>query len=361
MKYYISEKRIKGDDSRTARGKAREDVEAIANACGYEPVVFDAPSLSGCSKIRKILWQFLIMKHWRRAFAGLSTGDSLFVQFPFMDHSVFLPSLFKSARKRGVKTILLVHDYEKLRHLKDSSTSFFNRVKSRFETKTLKYAGVVIAHNPVMADVISDNGIARERIVELGIFDYLCGHQEVDLSSVSGRGHDFPVVIAGNLTEVKSGYVYRLSSVRGINFNLYGIGYTESSNDQISYKGSFEPDVLPSVIEGSFGLVWDGPSVSSCEGPYGEYLKYNDPHKVSLYLASGLPVIIWDQAALAPFIVNNGLGVAVSSLEDLGEVLAGINEEDYALYLKNVGLIACRLKAGEFLKTALELGEQTAI
>ena len=50
-------------------------------------------------------------------------------------------------------------------------------------------------------------------------------------------------------------------------------------------------------MEGSFGLVWDGISVETCAGVYGEYLKVNNPHKTSLYLASGIPVIIWKEAA----------------------------------------------------------------
>ena len=32
------------------------------------------------------------------------------------------------------------------------------------------------------------------------------------------------------------------------------------------------------------GLVWDGDSCSSCSGVCGEYLKINNPHKISFYL-----------------------------------------------------------------------------
>ena len=56
--------------------------------------------------------------------------------------------------------------------------------------------------------------------------------------------------------------------------------------------GSFLPDELPSALEGSFGLVWDGDSSKTCSGVFGEYLRYNNSHKASLYLASGFPIIV---------------------------------------------------------------------
>ena len=34
--------------------------------------------------------------------------------------------------------------------------------------------------------------------------------------------------------------------------------------------------------------MWDGPSPDTCAGVYGAYLRYNNPHKTSLYLAAGL-------------------------------------------------------------------------
>ena len=55
-------------------------------------------------------------------------------------------------------------------------------------------------------------------------------------------------------------------------------------------------------MDQNFGLVWDGTSLDGCNGRYGEYLKFNNPHKTSLYLSCGIPVIIWKEAALADFV-----------------------------------------------------------
>lgn len=102
--------------------------------------------------------------------------------------------------------------------------------------------------------------------------------------------------------------------------------------------------------------MWDGTSSDSCVGNTGEYLKYNNPHKTSLYMVAGLPVIVWDQAAIAEFVVNNGVGIAVSSLNDLASTLQEITEQEYEKMRSNAVQVGVRLKSGDYLKKAfLEL------
>ena len=62
-------------------------------------------------------------------------------------------------------------------------------------------------------------------------------------------------------------------------------------------------------------------SSETCKGSFGEYLRINNPHKTSLYLASGIPVIIWSKAALAEFIEKNKCGITVDSLYEIADKL----------------------------------------
>ena len=112
-------------------------------------------------------------------------------------------------------------------------------------------------------------------------------------------------MIAGNLRRHKAEYVYRLPDSQ--KFNLYGVGYEKQNKNNICYHGSFDPDELPFVLEGSFGLVWDGDSAETCSGVYGQYLKVNNPHKCSLYLATGLPVIVWKESTVARIVKKQSL------------------------------------------------------
>ena len=106
-------------------------------------------------------------------------------------------------------------------------------------------------------------------------------------------------------------------------------------------------------MEGSFGLVWDGGSTDTCSGTYGEYLRINNPHKVSLYLASGMPVIIWEEAALAGLIRENGCGITVGSLAEIPERIRALTPEEYEAIRDNTGKIAKRLRGGKYTQRAL--------
>jgi hypothetical protein len=106
-------------------------------------------------------------------------------------------------------------------------------------------------------------------------------------------------------------------------------------------------------MEGSFGLVWDGETTQTCSGTYGEYLRINDPHKASLYLASGMPVIIWKEAALADYILKNGCGIAVDSIEEIPARVKELTPGEYETIRTNTIKIAGRLRGGRYTVRAL--------
>ena len=82
-------------------------------------------------------------------------------------------------------------------------------------------------------------------------------------------------------------------------------------------------------------------------------MQYNDPHKVSLYLSSGLPVIIWKKAALADFIEQNKLGIVIDNLNNLDNVLDRLSKNDYQKMKHNVDKISSGLRQGMYIKNAM--------
>ena len=185
----------------------------------------------------------------------------------------------------------------------------------------------------------------------MNIFDYLTK------DTVAGRkaGEKTEVVIAGNLKREKAGYVYRLNEVEGeIQFRLYGPNYDgETQGKNVKYCGQYKPEELPEKLEGGFGLVWDGDDLGACTGVFGEYMKYNNPHKTSLYLASGLPVIIWEKAAMAKYIEKNNLGIAVREMNEIPLKLKSLSEEDYRIMKSNVEIVGKQLCQGKMLLAVL--------
>ena len=92
-----------------------------------------------------------------------------------------------------------------------------------------------------------------------------------------------------------------------------GFSHQKRYRNPDSIKGVESPDRLPNVLEGDFGLVWDGESLEEGQEAAGRYLRYNCPHKFSLYMAAGMPVIVGKQSAMAEITERETLGITVEA------------------------------------------------
>lgn len=244
------------------------------------------------------------------------------------------------AKIKKLKITLLVHDLDSLRG------------SSSKEHGLIFYSERIISHNKKMNSYLISLGLKEDKISTLEIFDYLvssdCGYLEED-SSVNNP----TIIIAGNLSKNKSGYIY--SWKPSVNCILYGVNYTPINNDYYDYRGVFDASNPGGMIDGchnqSYGLVWDGVSVDTCSGDFGEYLRYNNPHKISLYLTLGIPVIVWSESAMADFVVENQCGFCIDSLADI-ELLVESNIKYYT-HASNAKKIAEKLRSGFYLARAL--------
>ena len=350
MKYYSKEFYINEKTINTAGVKARDDFDVILERMGFQslPVYYDGLDRQGDALSRQIH----IYSCVKAASAPLQKGDVLFMQFPMLQTTLLSDLLIGHLRRLGVPYVLLLHDLESLRHGKRVSTSLIRKWKTRVvEEGMLHSAAKIIVHNARMRDNLISMGIAREKLVDLELFDYLIPNY--DAKRRAGKvGKDKPVIIAGNLRPHKSGYAYNLPS--NCSFNLYGVDFTGELNVGSRYFGAFPPDELPYILRGSFGLVWDGHSSDTCTGVYGEYLRLNCPHKVSLYLASGIPVAIWKEAAMADFVTKNKVGIVISSLHELRETIDRLSEREYMEMVQNAERIGARLRMGYYSKAAIQ-------
>lgn len=199
-----------------------------------------------------------------------------------------------------------------------------------------------------MASYLKDSGCTRPFIV-LGLFDYL-----VSTTNKSARNLSSSIVFAGNLS--KSGFIGKLNEVTHdskISFILYGRNDASVRfDDKITYGGLFSPNDVSS-IQGSWGLVWDGDSIDRLTGKMGLYQMINSPHKASLYLVAGLPIIVSKQVAISQIVNEEGIGFTVDSLYDIEGRIASMSDKDYQNMLENVRSYASRLMSGSNLMTAL--------
>ncbi len=347
MDYYI---RIKPAKRETAGFKAPDDVNRICQRLGMKNI--DFPRFPNhYSKLRKRLWLYTaVPAHWLGLLLRVKRGSVIFFQHPMYANKLIPPMVKLVRRVKKCRFVALIHDLESLRKGIGGVVSYDQKREEYSDTVMLDCFDRIICHNASMARYMVSRGFAPEKLIELGLFDYLCPDNE----KTPTLGATPQVVVAGNLAPTKSGYVYDMN-LTGCLLDLYGINFQPdalSDRENVRYNGAFHPDELPGALSGSFGLVWDGPVSSTCAGNTGEYLKYNNPHKVSLYLAANLPVIIWSQAALAGVIQEQGLGIAVDSLDQIPQRIQSITPEQYRQMCENVRCVGQKLREGRFFQTA---------
>ena len=353
MNYIIEEILIENNVQFTAGSKARTDIVDILSKRGFQicKVLYSPQNRKNSNTYSKITQHKNVESEWRKSLLQVRKGDTLVIQFPVINHSVFLYRTVKECHKRGVKIVLIIHDLEVFRFALRNTISFRTKIRINYEEKKLlKLADKIIVHNKYMTEKLVSLGFQKSKMIELEIFDYLIPSFETSSSNLI-RNLTAPVIVAGALKKHKSGYVYDLP--KKTNFNLYGIGYEEQDKPNIKYYGAFLPEILPFNLNGSFGLVWDGESSDTCTGIYGEYLRINNPHKTSLYIASGIPVIIWEEAALAEFVVSNNLGFTIRSLDEIPEKLELISSSEYKFFIENVNRIGKLLRGGYYTINAI--------
>ena len=347
MKYYLKEEFLHDNNVKNAGNKARNDIEEIVKREGYQALILSVDNWYEMSTLKAQLHK---SKAFGQALDQLKQGDELLIQFPILHHSFFTTHHVRKAQKKGVKVHFIIHDLEALRYVNVENFPLKHKIRVQVqESGLLGAADGIIAHNPVMKSVLVDKGIAEDKIVSLGIFDYLIPN----FQEKSRQTKDQPMIVAGNLAQEKAGYLYSLPAEPA--YNLYGVGFDESrALENETYFGSFLPDELPAALEGGFGLVWDGDSAETCSGVFGEYLRYNNSHKASLYLASGFPLVVWKQSALSHFVLEKSSRIAVDSLHDLKETIDNLSDADYQDLVDNAKRVGQEIRDGHYLKTALK-------
>lgn len=335
MKKYYLTKNYKGIND--AGNKAKTDIENALQSHGFSPVGGQRThSTNPIYSFFKTLSFVLAIPF------VVSKNDIVVVQYPLKK---FYSLACKLAHLKGAKVITVIHDLGSFRRKK---------LTVEQENKRLSNSDVVIVHNQSMNKWLKENGFEKP-LVNLELFDYLSESQPTEKKT---NQEIYSVVYASNLSSRKNRFIYDLDGViKNWYVCLYGNGFEPdkiSFPEKYDHRGFVLPDDLIATTDGDFGLVWDGESIQECAGAFGEYLKYNNPHKTSLYLRCRLPIIIWKKAALAPFIEENNIGICVNSLEELNEILPSITPEQYKEMKENTKTVSDKLARGGFITEAVD-------
>lgn len=335
--------------SYTAGSKARIDIKKIIGDMGYQVMNMHCRSgnkeedeAEGCDKLVKADWKYFL--------SIIPEYSIVFIQSPTPSEMIFpKDTMFHIKEEKHIRFVCLLHDVESLRR---QDVSLMRQDEFEF---IKEISDMLIVHNDVMKKYFERSGVKKSKIITLEIFDYL--HEGVGNNKVFEKTINF----AGNLSREKSPFLDQIGELSPLKFRLYGPDFSVdifSKADNIEYCGSYAAEILPQKLDRGFGLIWDGGSLDTCAGRTGEYLRYINPHKMSLYLSAGLPVIIWSGAAQAGFVREKQVGIIVDSLYDIKDVLDRMDEEWYFTLAENARKISGLLKSGYYTRQAVEKIEE---
>lgn len=303
--------------------------------------------------IKEIKMNYFAMSKFYNTFIYKCIDQSIAIisnfKFLFKRYTLFF-SQFPVEKKWGylyfynlknINIVSIIHDLDGLRER--------NKEKIKNEIKYLNKSKYIISHNSKMTELLIRNGVTKNKIKNLNIFDYILKEEDREVNKIKTSD----ICFAGNLE--KSLFIYKLKKIKNVKMDVFGINYQEEKNQgDFNYCGAYPPNEIHKKLSGRYGLIWDGDSLKECNGLYGEYLKYNNPHKFSLYVAAGIPVITWKKAAIAEFIDKENLGITVDSLYDLEKELLNLSNEEYEEKVKNVLKLREKIINGEILTKLIQ-------
>lgn len=285
-------------------------------------------------KIRGIVWRFEDLFQALSSLRCIHKGDIVYFQYPYLGRC--LSTIIKMIKSKKAKVTLLIHDLEFLRYSESSI--------SEDQIKLFNNVDCLLVHTSQMKERLSHMGVITE-MKPIILFDY---YAKDPYRSTNEQLNDKKVIaFAGNLN--KSIFLRELDKSdvpSGFTFNLYGVKpLKEYNNAAINYQGKFSPEHTGTIHAG-WGLVWDGDGIDTCSGSLGNYLRMISPHKLSLYIASGIPVIVWSQSAHSRFVQDNNIGFAVNSIHEIYNKINNITDEQYKEMVTNTRQIGNELRRG---------------
>lgn len=327
-----------------AGSKAMKDVMALLESRGYKPVR-SVPV--GASKMLKlvdipVLLFTILFK--------VGKGGTVVYFVPSNAHRIRFMKLLKYIS--NFRLICFINDIESMRMKKSKEYAID-------EMKSIAAADVVLVPNENSVHILRSKYGLTNSMVSVGVWDYLDNDYGCNFYHDNAVCDSKIVAFAGNLD--KSPFINELHVVN-LKFRIWGSGREKKSCVNLEFMGAESPeDLVGHVAKCSWGLVWDGPSIATCGDLLGTYLHFNNSHKCGLYLAAGIPLIVWQESGMSVFVRKYQIGICVSSLSEAADIINNMDNDTYECYRKNAQCVGMQVRQGKFFLDALTKAENFEI
>lgn len=318
----------------TAGTKFENDITKILREYGANEIQY---GLNVGNVFKRILCYF---KCFISVLIRIKHKDIIFFCLPFRGEYYYVFRLL--CKIKNCKTYGIITDIDALRN---------KNLRLSDEIAKMIFTDGLIVQNRAQRSVIEKNGYTN-KIVEMGILDFL-GVPQVRKKKLP---YELSICYGGNLSVAQSGFIYEMdqNDMTKRKYYIYGVNkQKEFMSDNFVYKGYFDTEKVSYNLKGDFGLVWNGNCIDISKTEKGNYYRYASPHKLSMYLMAGMPVIVWDQSAVAEFVVKNNIGLSIKSLLELDDILTNLKIEEYYAMLDNVQRVQNKIKNGEYLRNCI--------
>jgi hypothetical protein len=315
--------------------KVREDTLQILKGIGTRVYYVDVDQKKGMNHQMNLITRSLVKEN-----------RQLILQFPLKplisipkNKNDFFPDYLTELFSSVNSTITLVHDIKSIQCQifdknikKDYIKSWYNLERIIFDKSDL-----LIVHSYPMKKVINSKfGIPTEKMITLGIFDYLGKKPEYTKSNKNTKRR---IAFAGYLGQGKKSLInslcYDFPASDNLILNLYGPDFIYKNNNinkNIKYRGSVSPTKIIErcYFENDFGLIWDDLNTKQRS-----YYNIISPHKASLYIASCLPIIAPSNTYIGDFVEDAKIGYTIDNLAEISEIPYESIDKETLLKLQN--------------------------
>lgn len=325
-----------------ASSKAMKDIMHLLDVSGFKRVLsmpYTSPKYLKSLDIPILCFTVLFM---------VGHNDFLFYAVPC---NYFLVNILKLLRRvKKFNLVCFIYDVNSLRYT--------DRVYlEEQEFNAMRVADYILAPNENSIKFMRNEKKITNALIPVHVWDYLIdnkieGKINPDRDEIYAIYNSQSVGFAGNLS--KAPFVEQLSKL-SLTYKIWGKTDGQQSTEHLKYMGALPADELPEAMSKcTWGLVWDGDSIETCNGLMGTYLKFNNTHKCGLTLASNVPIIVWSQGGMSHIVNRYKCGIAVDSISQAEKIISTMSFEDYYQIRQNATMIGCKVRKGEFFLNALQ-------
>ena len=265
--------------------------------------------------------------------ASVGYGDIVVYQSPSWNGREFDQLFIEKCKILNVKLITFVHDVPPLMFA-DSNYYLLPEYIDMYNQ-----SDVLILPSEKMKKKLLEEGLKVEKVITQDMWD-----------------HPFNDFLYQPQFEKKlffAGSIERFPHLQSWDYDLPLHIFSDSNYDteQLYFEGwKSDSEMMLTLSRGGFGLVW-GTQENPLDEP--EYYQLNASHKLSSYLAAGIPVIVPAYLTMADVVKNKGLGFVVSTMAEAVKVVENCSLEEYQQMVEKIKMTSFLIRQGFFTKSAL--------